>query len=397
MKPINLKLGAFTGALCAAALGISPAYAADSIKIGFLTTLSGPGGALGIDMRDGFQLALKHADGKLGGLKTEVIVVDDQQKADVGRQATDRLLKRDHVDVMTGMVFSNVLLPVMPSILGSNTTYISTNTGPAEYAGKNCDPNFFVVSFQNEDHAAAMGKYVTGQKHNSVFMIAPNYPGGRETLNGFKRLYKGKIADEVYVKLGQLDYSAELAQARASKADAVFFFLPGGMGISFIKQLESSGLAKDLTIYTPGFSADQDTIKAVGEPMLGIFNSSQWSPDFKNPQNKKFVAEFEKEYNRIPTLYASQGYDAAMLLNAAVRDINGRIEDKDAFRHALKAANFESVRGDFKFNTNQYPVQNFYLREVVKDDKGRITNKAISIILKDYQDPFAVECKMGQS
>lgn len=397
MNPINLKLGALASALCATALGLSPVHAADSIKVGFLTTLSGPGGALGIDMRDGFQLAVKHAGGKLGGLETEVIVVDDQQKADVGRQATDRLLKRDHVDVMTGMVFSNVLLPVMPSILGSNTIYISTNTGPAEYAGKNCNPNFFVVSFQNEDHAAAMGKYVTEQKHGSVFMIAPNYPGGRETLNGFKRLYKGKIADEVYVKLGQLDYSAELAQARASKADAVFFFLPGGMGISFIKQLESSGLAKDLTLYTPGFSADQDTIKAVGEPMLGIFNSSQWSPDFKNPQNQKFVVDFEKEYNRIPTLYASQGYDAAMLLNAAVRGVNGNIEDKDAFRQALKAANFKSVRGDFKFNINQYPIQDFYLREVVKDGQGRITNKAISIILKDYKDPFAVECKMGQS
>lgn len=397
MEPINLKLGLLANALCTAALTLSSAHAADSIKVGFLTTLSGPGGALGIDMRDGFQLAIKHAGGKLGGLNTEVIVVDDQQKADVGRQATDRLLKRDHVDVMTGMVFSNVLLPVMPSILDSNTTYISTNTGPAEYAGKNCNPNFFVVSFQNEDHAAAMGKYVSEQKHNSVFMIAPNYPGGRETLNGFKRLYKGKIADEVYVKLGQLDYSAELAQARASKADAVFFFLPGGMGISFIKQLESSGLSKNLTLYTPGFSADQDTIKAVGEPMLGILNSSQWSPDFKNPQNQRFVADFEKEYHRIPTLYASQGYDAAMLLNAAIQDVNGNIENKADFRQAIRAANFKSVRGDFTFNTNQYPIQNFYLREVAKDGQGRLTNKATNIILKDYKDPFAVECKMEKS
>jgi len=397
MKPTNLKLGPLAFALCAATLILSPAYGADSIKVGFLTTLSGPGGALGIDIRDGFQLGIKHAGGKLGGLETEVIVVDDQQKADVGRQATDRLLKRDHVDIMTGMVFSNVLLPLMPSILGSNTIYISTNTGPAEYAGQNCDPNFFVVSFQNEDHAAAMGKYVSEQKHNSVFMIAPNYPGGRETLDGFKRLYKGKIADEVYVKLGQLDYSAEIAQARASKADAVFFFLPGGMGISFIKQLESSGLSNNMTVYTPGFSADQDTIRAVGEPMLGIFNSSQWSPDFKNPQNQKFVTDFEKEYSRIPTLYASQGYDAAMLLNAAVRDVNGNIENKDAFRQALKAANFKSVRGDFKFNTNQYPIQDYYLREVVKDDQGRITNKTVSTILKDYRDPFVIECKMRQS
>lgn len=395
MKPISLKLGTLATALCIAAWGMAPAYAADSIKVGFLSTLSGPGGALGIDIRDGFQLALKHAGGKLGELETEVIVVDDQQKADVGRQATDRLIKRDHVDVMTGMVFSNVLLPLMPSILSSDTIYISTNTGPADYAGKNCNKNFFVASWQNEDIPAAMGKYVTEQKHKSVFLIAPNYPGGHESIGGFKRLYKGKIADEVYVKLGQLDFSAELAQARASGADSVFFFLPGGMGISFIKQLESSGLAKSMKIYMPGFSGDQDTIKAVGDPMLGTFNSSQWSPDLDNPQNKKFVADFEKEYGRIPTLYASQGYDAAMLLDGAVRDVKGKIEDKDAFRQAIKAANFKSVRGDFKFNTNQYPIQDYYLREVVKDDQGRITNKTVSTILEDYHDPFAAECKMG--
>src|SRR5690606_37069790 len=182
MKPANLKRSALASALCAAALSLSPAHAADSIKVGFLSTLSGPGGALGMDIRDGFNLALKHAGGKLGGLETEVIVADDQQKADVGRQATDRLIKRDHVDVMTGMVFSNVLLPLMPSILNSDTIYISTNTGPADYAGKDCNQNFFVVSWQNEDIPAAMGKYVTEQKHNSVFLIAPNYPGGRESI-----------------------------------------------------------------------------------------------------------------------------------------------------------------------------------------------------------------------
>ncbi len=391
-----MKLSTLTAALCGIALSAS-AYAADPLKIGFVSTLSGPGGALGIDIRDGFNLAVKHAGGKLGGMDTEVIVMDDQQKADIGRQAVDRLIKRDHVDVMTGMVFSNVLLPLMPSILASDTVYISTNTGPADYAGEKCDPNFFVVSWQNEDIPAAMGKYVSEQKHKSVFLIAPNYPGGRESIGGFKRLYDGKIADEVYVKLGQLDYSAEIAQARASGADSIFFFLPGGMGISFIKQLEGSGLTKSMAVYMPGFSGDQDTIKAVGEPMLGTFNSSQWSPDLDNPQNKEFVADFEKEYGRIPTLYASQGYDAAMLLNGAITDLKGNVQDKAALRQALRKANFKSVRGDFKFNTNQYPIQDYYLREVYKDDQGRITNKTVGTILTDYHDPFAAECKMDTS
>lgn len=389
-----MKPGILVAALSALALSTSAAYGADSVKIGFMSTLSGPGGALGIDIRDGFELAVKHAGGKLGGIDTEVVVVDDQQKADIGKQAVDRLLKKDRVDVMTGMVFSNVLLPVMPGILGNDTIYISTNTGPKEYAGDKCDKNFFVVSWQNEDIPAAMGKYVTEQKHKGVFLIAPNYPGGRESIEGFKHLYKGKIADEVYVKLGQLDFSAELAQARASKADAVFFFLPGGMGISFIKQLVASGMSKDMAMYTPGFSGDQDTIKAVGDPMLGMYNAAQWSPDLDNPQNKKFMEDFQKTYNRIPTMYAAQGYDSAMLLDGAIRKVNGKVKDKDAFRAALASAPFKAVQGNFKFNNNHYPIQNYYMRQIYKNDQGVITNKTVGTIFTDYHDRYAAECKM---
>ncbi len=381
-------------AALALAAATAPAWAADKIKVGFLSTLSGPGGALGVDIRDGFQLAIKHRGGKLGGLPVELSVVDDQQNADTGRQAAERMLKRDKVDVMTGMVFSNVLLPIMPSILGNDTIYLSTNTGPAEYAGDKCNKNFFAVAWQNEDIPAAMGQYVSEKGHKSVYLIAPNYPGGRESIGGFKRLYKGKIAEEVYVKMGQLDFSSELAQLRASGADAAFFFLPGGMGISFIKQLVASGLTKDVTLYAPGFSGDQDTIKAVGEPMLGMFNSSQWAADLPGEANQKFVADFEKEYGRIPTLYASQGYDTAMLLDGAVRDVKGKVEDKDALRKALRAANFKSTRGSFKFNTNQYPIQDYYLRVVGRDKQGRIANKTLKTILTDYRDPFASACKM---
>lgn len=382
------------GAAWALAVAMLPAHAADVVKVGFLSTLSGPGGALGVEIRDGFQLALKHRNGRLGGLPVQLTVVDDQQSPDVGRQAVERLLKRDRVDVMTGMVFSNVLLPVMPAILGNDTVYLSTNTGPADYAGEKCNKNFFAVAWQNEDIPAAIGQVASEKGHKGVFLIAPNYPGGRESIGGFKRLYKGRIADEVYVKLGQLDYSTELAQLRASGADAAFFFLPGGMGIGFIKQLVASGLTKDVTLYAPGFSGDEDTIKAVGEPMLGMFNSSQWAADLPGEANQKFVADFEQAYGRIPTLYASQGYDAAMLLDSAVRDVKGRIEDKEAFRKALRKADFKSVRGNFRFNTNQYPIQNYYLRVIGRDKQGRIANKTLRTILTDYHDPFAVACKM---
>lgn len=383
------------GALGLSALGLSfSAAAADDFKIGFLSTLSGPGAALGNEIKDGFELALEQANNQLGGVKTELIVADDQQNANEGRQAAERLLKRDKVDLMTGMVFSNVLLPVMPRILSNDTIYISTNTGPEDYAGEKCHQNFYTVSWQNEDIPSAMGKYVTDKKHKKVFLIAPNYPGGKESIGGFKRYFEGEVADEIYVKLGQLDFAAEVAQIRASGADSVFFFLPGGMGVSFIKQLVSSGLNNQIAIYTPGFSADQDTIKAVGDPMVGMMNASQWSPDLDNEANRNFVKTFQEKHGRIPSMYAAQGYDAARLIGASIKNIDGDFKDKEKLRAELKKANFESVRGDFSFNTNNYPIQDYYMREVYKDTDGVIKNKLVETIFENYEDPFAKQCKL---
>lgn len=388
---------AFCMSTLALALACSPASSQEVFKIGLLTTLSGPGAAIGAEIRDGFELGLNHSGGKLGGVDVALTVLDDQQKPMEGRQAVDRLVKRDKVDVITGMAFSNVLLPVMPTILGSDTVYISTNTGPADYAGERCHPNFFSVSWQNEDIPAAMGKYVTDQAHKKVYLIAPNYPGGRESIEGFKRLFKGEIADEVYVKVGQMDYAAELAQMRASGADAVFFFLPGGMGVSFIKQLINSGLSTQLAVYTPGFSADQDTIGAIGESMKGMANAAQWSPDLDNAVNKRFVADFEKTYGRLPSMYASQGYDAARLLDGALKADPKAVHDREALRQALRSAPFESVRGDFAFNNNQYPVQTYYMREVAPNAQGQMSNKIVSTVFEQFQDHFAPQCKMEKS
>ncbi len=391
------KQVAFCMSTLALALACSPASSQEVFKVGLLTTLSGPGAAIGAEIRDGFELGLNHSGGKLGGVDVALTVLDDQQKPMEGRQAVDRLVKRDKVDVITGMAFSNVLLPVMPTILNSDTVYISANTGPADYAGERCHPNFFSVSWQNEDIPAAMGKYVTDQAHKKVYLIAPNYPGGRESIEGFKRLFKGEIADEVYVKVGQMDYAAELAQMRASGADAVFFFLPGGMGVSFIKQLINSGLSSQLAVYTPGFSADQDTIAAIGESMKGMANAAQWSPDLDNPVNKRFVADFEKAYGRLPSMYASQGYDAALLLDGALKADPKAATDREALRKALRSAPFESVRGAFAFNNNQYPVQTYYMREVAPNDKGQMSNKIVSTVFEQFQDHFAPQCKMEKS
>jgi branched-chain amino acid transport system substrate-binding protein len=389
MRFVHLAL-----ATAAAACFASTAMAADKVKVGMLSTLSGPGAGLGIDIRDGFNLALKHTGGKLGNLPAEVIVADDQQSPDAAKQTTDRLIKRDKVDFMTGVVFSNVMLAVGQPIFESKTFYVSANAGPSQYAGEQCNPYFFNVAWQNDNLHEAVGATVTRQGKQKVALLAPNYPAGKDALAGFKRFYKGEVVQEIYTKLGQLDYAPELAQVRAAKPDAMYIFLPGGMGINFIKQYVASGLSKDATLYGPGFSADEDVIRAVGEPMLGMFNTSQWAHDLDNPQNKRFVADFQKEYGRLPSLYASQGYDAAMLIDAAVRDVKGKLEDKDAVRKALKAANFKSVRGPFRFNTNQYPVQDYYLRLITKDPQGRVTNRTMGVVFKNHADAYASACKM---
>ena len=370
------------------------AQSTEPVKIGLLSTLSGPGAGLGIDIRDGFQLAIKLGGGKLGGRPAEVIIADDQASPDVGRQTADRLVKRDKVDFMTGVVFSNVMLAVGAPTFQSKTFYVSANAGPSQYAGDQCNPYFFSASWQNDNLHEAVGKTVMDKGYKKVALIAPNYPAGKDALTGFKRFYKGEVVSETYTQLTQLDYGAELSQLRASKPDAVYIFLPGGLGINFIKQFVGAGLSKDMTLFGPGFSGDEDVIKAVGEPMLGMFNTSQWAHDLDNAANKKFVAAFEKEFGRLPSLYAAQGYDAAKLIDAAVRDSKGKLEDKAAVRKALEAAKFDSVRGAFKFNVNHYPIQDYYLRVITKNAKGQITNRTIGTVFKNHADAYAGSCKM---
>ena len=369
--------------------------AADKVKVGFVSTLSGPSAALGVDIRDAFNLFVKLNDGKLGGLPAEVLVSDDQFKPDVARQLFERYVKRDKVDFMTGVVFSNIMLAALPEALDNNVIYISPNAAPSSMAGKDCHPLFFAVSWPNDAYHEAAGAFANQRNLKSVYLLAPNYQAGKDSLAGFKRTFKGQVVGENYTKLGQLDYAAELAEIRAAKPQVLYIFLPGGMGINFIKQFVGAGLGKETMLLLPGFSADQDVIGPVGPAMAGLFNTAHWSPDLDNPANKKFIAEFRKAYNRMPTLYASQGYDAAQLINAAVRDVKGKLEDKEAVRKALRNAKFDSVRGAFRFNNNQYPIQNYYVRTVGSDGQGGLVNKSFNEpILKDHGDAYAQQCNM---
>jgi branched-chain amino acid transport system substrate-binding protein len=375
--------------LCALA-----AQAADKVKIGFISTLSGPNASVGVDIRDAFNLAIRLNGGKLGGLPAEVLIGDDQMKPENAKQLAERYLRLEKVDFITGTVFSNIVLAIVADIVAAKTFFIAPNAGPSTMGGAQCSPFFFVSSWPSEAYSEAAGQYITSKGIKNVLFLAPNYQGGKDAATGFKRYYRGKLVDEMYTKLGQLDYAAELSQIRAARPEALYVFLPGGMGVNFIKQFVATGMSKDIQLIVPLWGSDQDIIRAVGDPMLGLFSIGHWSIDFDNPANKKFVAEFEKEYKRLPTGYAASGYDTALLLDSAIRKVQGRIEDKEALRAAIRAADFRSVRGDFKFGPNQFPVQNYYLQLVGKGADGRVMHKTIGTVLNNRADAYVQDCKM---
>lgn len=367
--------------------------AAEAVKIGMITTLSTKAGYLGEDIRDGFKLAIAQEDGKLGGIPVELMVEDDGRKPGKGKQIAERFIKRDKAKILTGIVFSNVAMAVVPKVVRDDVVYLSTNAAPSKLASKGCSPNYFSVSYQNDNLDEVVGQYVTEVGHKSVYLIAPNYPAGKDHLAGFKRYYQGEIKGEVYTKLGQADYAAEIATLRAAAPEAVFFFLPGGMGINFLKQYSQAGLADEIPVYGPAFSFDERILKAVGPAALGVKNGSQWTHDLDNAANVQFVKAYQEAYDRMPTLYASQGYDTARLIGSALKAVDGNLDDLEQFKTALKKADFDSVRGNFSFGSNQHPVQDLYIREVIETKDG-FTNSTVKKVFSNHVDAYASECEM---
>jgi branched-chain amino acid transport system substrate-binding protein len=359
------------------------------VKIGMITTLSGGGSSLGIDIRDGFLLAVEEEGGTLGGVAVDVRVEDDGRKPDKATEIADRMVK----SIMTGIVWSNLAVAVVPKVVRKGVVYVSPNAGPSLLAGKGCHENYFNVAWQNDNLHEAVGRHMTEKGFENAYLLAPNYPAGKDALAGFKRYFKGGIAGEVYTKLGQKDYAAEIASLRAAKPAAVFFFLPGGMGISFLKQYSQAGLRGQIPLFGPAFSFDQGILGATGEAALGVINSSQWNKDIDNAANKKFVDGFVKKYGRLPSLYASQGYDAAKLIGGALGKVGGNVADLGGFRAALEDAPFTSVRGKFRFGPNHHPIQDIFMREVVREGDV-ITNQIIGTAFTDHQDAYAGECSM---
>lgn len=379
----------------ALATTIPAAHAADKVRIGFISTFTGAQAMLGSELLDGFKLGLERSGGKLGGLPVDLLTGDDQAKPDVARQLADKMVEQDNVNIITGINFSNVLLAVAKPVLKSETFLISLGAGPSPLAGKQCDPYFFVTSWQNDGAAEAMGAYMTKQNISGVYLMAPNYPAGKDLIAGFKRFYKGEVLKEVYTKFDQLDYAAEIAEVRSAKPKAVFFFYPGSLGISFLKQYADAGLKKTIPLYGPSFSLDQTIFPAVGDAPIGAYASSFWTEKLDNPENREFVVNFEKTYGRLPSAYAAQAYDTARLLDAAIGQVGGKVEDKSAFRIALAKANFKSIRGPFKFNKNQYPIQNYYIARIEKDARGRTVMNPFETALNDHADAYVSDCSMS--
>lgn len=383
-----LTTALFTATLCALSLA-----AQAQVKIGFMAELSGPQGPLGQDQYDALMLVVERNGGKLGGVPVQVIREDSQLKPDVANQIVDKLIDKEKVAIITGVTFSNIMMAVHKKVTDREVFLIGSNSGPSPVAGAQCSPFFFSTSWENGQQAEVVGKYAADKGIKKVVTIAPNYQAGKDFVAGFKRYYKNPTATELWPALNTQDFSAEIAQIAAAQPDAVFAFLPGGLGINFVKQWAQAGMKSKIPLLTSS-TTDGIGLPAMGDAALGLLSGTFWGPDFPNAANQQFVKEFEAKYKRIPSQYAAQSYDAAQLIDAALAKTGGKVEDKKALLAAFRSATFKSIRGDFKFNTNQFPIQDLHMFEAVKDAQGRMTLKTVATPLKADKDAFFDKCVM---
>ena len=378
----------------AAMFAAGPAIAQQKLKIGFITTLSGPQGVIGKHMKDSVEIALDQLGRKVGGLETEVIYGDDQAKPEVGLQVAEELMKKNQVDIVSGIIWSNVMLAVVPAVTATGRIMVGANAGASPLAGSQCNELYFSTSWNNDESPEAMGKFMQEQNINDVYVLAPNYQAGKDMVTGFKRYYKGRIVDEVYTRFGQTDYQAELSQMRAKNPKAVFVFYPGGMGIQFLKQYSEAGLRGQFPLYSV-FTVDETTIPAIKHAALGQWEARFWSQDIKVPASQKYVADMKKKFGYIPSFYGAQSYDAIMLIDSAVRAVKGNVKDTKGMVAAMRKANFNSVRGKFTYNVNHHPIENFYLLRAVAGPVGQDPVMEIQrTIFENHKDSYYQDCKM---
>jgi len=377
-----------------ATLVASQAASAETVKIGFITSLSGPAGVIGKHMQDSVELALDHLGRKVGGLDVELIYGDDQRKPDVGKQLADEMLKKHKVHFVSGIIWSNVMLAVAPVVTREKVFMIGTNAGPHELAGDQCSEYFFTTSWQNDQTPEAMGKYMTDQNLTDVYVLAPNYAAGKDMIQGFKRYFKGKVVNEVYTKLGQQDYSAEITQIRAANPKAVFVFYPGDMGIQFVKQFAQAGLRDQFPLYSV-YTVDELSLPAVKDAALGNFETRYWSPDLKNATNEKYVSDYRKKYaGKTPSFYGAQSYDGIMLIDSAIRAVKGDLKNQKGMIAAMRKADYKSTRGAYTYNVNHFPIQNYYLLKAVQGAGDSVEMQIQKTVFEKHKDSYFQDCGM---
>ena len=375
-------------------LTAAPALAQQQkLKIGFISTFSGPQGVMGEFMKEAVEVALDHVGRKVGGLETEVIYGDDQFKPDVGLQVAEEMLKKHQVDFVSGIIWSNVMMAVVPVVTGANKIMVGSNAGASPLAGSQCNELYFSTSWNNDQTPEAMGKFLQDTGVNDIYVLAPNYQAGKDMVAGLKRYYKGRIVEEIYTKLGQQDYQAEITQLRSKNPKAVFAFYPGGMGIQFLRQYDQAGLRGKLPLYTV-YTVDEISIPAVKDAAVGIYETRYWSPDLKNAPNQKFVNDYKKKYGKLPVFYGAQSYDSIMLIDSAVKATKGNLKDTKALVQAMRKADFPSLRGPFQYNVNHHPIQNFYLLKAEKVKSGDIEMHIQKTIFEKHKDAYHQDCKM---
>ena len=390
MRPVIRSVVVAACLICAC----TGAWAQEKFKIGVISTMSGPAGAFGTETLAGLNLAIKQGGGALGGVPVEIVSGDDQARPEIGKQLAEKMLQQDRVNMFAGTVFGQVVLAAAPVAFAAKTPFVAAIPGPSEYSGAGCNRYFFAAGYQSDAPHEAMAKYLSAKKFKNVYVLVPNFPSGRDAVAGFKRFYKEPLAGEVYTTINQIDYSTEIAAIQAKKPEVVYIFLPGGMGINFIKQYKLAGLSKISPLMGFSFAFEEDVLRAVGDAALGSLNASNWANDMDNPENKAFVAAFEKEYKRLPSQYAALAYDFGLLLGAALPGVKGRLGDKEALVNAMENVKFKSIRGNVRFDSNHMLIQDWILRAVVRDDQGRLTNRTVDRIVSAHRDAYVKDCKM---
>ncbi len=360
------------------------------LKVGLMLPYTGTYASLGNAIENGFKLYVNEQGGKLSGREVEFIKVDDESDPSKATDNVNKLVKRDHVDVLIGSVHSGVAMAMAKAAKETDTLMIVPNAGSDAVTGPMCATNIFRSSFSNWQTGYAMGEVLAKKGIKRVATITWKYAAGDENVRGFKEAFEkggGTVIKELNLPFPTVEFQALLTDIAAAKPEAVFTFFAGGGAVKFVKDYAAAGLKKTIPLYGAGFLTD-GTLDAQGEAAEGLFTTLHYADSLNLPKDKSFRLNYAKTFKLQPDVYAVQGYDAAQILAIGLKAVNGDVSKKAEFAKAVEAAKIDSPRGTFTLSKAHNPVQDMYLRQV----EGK-ENKLVGIASKSLNDP-ARGCKM---